>query len=224
MVLTMGHHTVFNDRYVGIVNNMNQYTFHILGCGAIGSSAAQQLIRMGGINFILYDKDKVEDVNIGVSQFDTRHIGIMKSVALMNMMMEINSNAIIECKPFTFVKLYPYGNDIVVLGFDSMKSRIEAVELVLKERNNSILCLIDGRMGAETYQQYNFPNPTVDRYTKTWYPDDQGSEEPCNAKATSYCSNMSGSFIVNAIRKFITRQPMEKEILFHFPTMMLDTK
>ena len=64
-------HIVFNDRYVGIVDNMDQYTFHILGCGAIGSSAAQQLIRMHGTNFILYDKDKVEDVNIGVSQYDT---------------------------------------------------------------------------------------------------------------------------------------------------------
>ena len=217
-------HIVFNDRYVGIVDNMDQYTFHILGCGAIGSSAAQQLVRMHGINFILYDKDRVEDVNIGVSQYDSRHLGIMKAVALMNIMMEINNQAVIECKVGLFNKLYPYGNDIVILGFDSMASRIEAVELVLKERNNSILCLIDGRMGAETYQQYNFPSPTIDRYTKTWYPDDQGSEEPCNAKATSYCSNMSGSFIVNAIRKFVTKQPMEKEILFHFPTMMLDSK
>ena len=215
---------VFNDRYYGIVNNMNQYTFHILGCGAIGSSAAQQLIRMNGINFVLYDMDKVEDVNIGVSQYDTRHIGIMKAVALMNIMMEINDQATVECKVGLFKELCPYGNDIVILGFDSMKSRIEAVESVLKSKNNSILCLIDGRMGAETYQQYNFPQPTIDRYTQTWYPDEQGSEEPCNAKATSYCSNMSGSFIVNAIRKFITKQPMEKEILFHFPTMMLDSK
>ena len=215
---------VFNDRYYGIVNNMDQYTFHILGCGAIGSSAAQQLIRMSGLNFVLYDMDKVEDANIGVSQYDFRHIGIMKAVALMNTMMEINNQAQIECKVGLFKELYPYGNDIVILGFDSMKSRIKAVETVLKSSNNSILCLIDGRMGAETYQQYNFPHPTIDRYTKTWYPDEQGSEEPCNAKATSYCSNMSGSFIVNAIRKFVTKQPMEKEILFHFPTMMLDSK
>ena len=89
---------VFNDRYYGIVDNMNQYTFHILGCGAIGSAAAQQLIRMSGINFVLYDMDKVEDVNIGVSQYDTRNIGIMKAVALMNIMMEINNQAQIECK------------------------------------------------------------------------------------------------------------------------------
>ena len=78
---------------MGDADNLHEYTFHILGCGAIGSSAAQQLIRMGGVNFVLYDMDKVEDVNIGVSQFDHRHIGQMKAVALMNMMMEINTLA-----------------------------------------------------------------------------------------------------------------------------------
>ena len=214
---------MISERYEGIISNMHEYTFHILGCGAIGSSTAQQLIRMGGLNFILYDMDKVEDVNIGVSQFDSRHLGQMKAVALMTTMMEINKNARIECKPTRFIELYPYGNDIVILGFDSMLSRLEAVEIILKGKH-SILCLIDGRMGAETYQQYNFPAPNVNKYKKTWYSDDEGSQEPCNAKATSYCSNMSGSFIVNAIRKFATKQPIEKEILFHFPTMMLDTK
>ena len=214
---------MFNARYEGIVNNLNEFTFHILGCGAIGSSAAQQLIRMGGTNFVLYDMDKVEDVNIGVSQFDHRHIGKMKCDALMSIMLEINTYAQIECEPTRFKELIAYGNDIVILGFDSMTSRLEAVESILKG-NLSIICMIDGRMGAETYQQYNFPAPNIKRYVKTWYSDIEGSEEPCNAKATSYCSNMSGSFIVNAIRKFATKQPLEKEILFHFPTMMLDTK
>ena len=214
---------MFNARYEGIVNNLNEFTFHILGCGAIGRSAAQQLIRMGGANFVLYDMDKVEDVNIGVSQFDHRHIGKMKCDALMSIMLEINTYAQIECEPTRFKELIAYGNDIVILGFDSMTSRLEAVESILKG-NHSIICMIDGRMGAETYQQYNFPAPNIKRYVKTWYSDIEGSEEPCNAKATSYCSNMSGSFIVNAIRKFATKQPLEKEILFHFPTMMLDTK
>ena len=214
---------MLNARYEGIVDNLHEYTFHILGCGAIGSSAAQQLIRMGSDKFVLYDMDKVEDVNIGVSQFDNRHIGQMKAVALMNIMKEINSNAQIECQPVKFKELIAYGDDIVILGFDSMASRLEAVECILKG-NHSIVCMIDGRMGAETYQQYNFPMPNIKRYIRTWYSDEQGSEEPCNAKATSYCSNMSGSFIVNAIRKFATRQPMEMEILFHFPTMMLDSK
>ena len=133
---------MINARYEGIVDNLHEYTFHILGCGAIGSSAAQQLIRMGGVNFVLYDMDKVEDVNIGVSQFDHRHIVQMKAVALMNMMMEINTYAQIECQSVKFKELITYGNDIVILGFDSMLSRLEAVECILNGKH-SIICLID---------------------------------------------------------------------------------
>ena len=59
---------------------------------------------------------------------------------------------------------------------------------------------------------------------ETWYPDNEGDPEPCNAKATSYCSNMSGSFIVNAIRKYVTKQPYDREICFNFPAMMLGKK
>ena len=40
---------------------MNEYTYHILGCGAIGSSTAIQLARMGAEVFYLYDFDKVEE-------------------------------------------------------------------------------------------------------------------------------------------------------------------
>ena len=62
-------------RHEGLFNDAGNYTYHILGCGAIGSAAATQLARMGGTYFHLYDRDKVEDVNIGVSQYGENDIG-----------------------------------------------------------------------------------------------------------------------------------------------------
>ena len=56
-------------RHDGLFEGTADYTYHILGCGAIGSSAALQLARMGAVYFHLYDRDRVEDVNIGVSQY-----------------------------------------------------------------------------------------------------------------------------------------------------------
>ena len=76
-------------------------------------------------------------------------------------------------------------------------------------------------MGAEHYQQYFISKPTLKKYQKVWYSDAEGDEEPCNAKATSYCANMSGSFIANAVRKFITNSPFNGDFSFHFPTMMI---
>ena len=51
MEVTMGF---INMRSEGLVNNLHEYTFHILGCGAIGSSAANQLVRAGATNLIVW--------------------------------------------------------------------------------------------------------------------------------------------------------------------------
>ena len=66
--------------------------------------------------------------------------------------------------------------------------------------------------------------PTVDKYKKTWYSDEEGSPEPCTSKATSYCSNMSGSFIANSTKNIVMKQPYFKEITFNFSTLILDKK
>ena len=42
-----------NTRSRGLVDNLSEYNFHILGCGAIGSSAAMQLARMGAKELVL---------------------------------------------------------------------------------------------------------------------------------------------------------------------------
>ena len=185
---------MINGRSSGLVDNLDDFHFHILGCGAIGSSTAMQLARMGATKFCLYDMDTVEDVNIGVSQYIISDIDKPKVEAL----------------------------DIAILGFDSMAARLQAVEALCSNPSIKPKHLIDGRMGAEHYQQYIFDKPTVSKYKKTWYSDNEGSPEPCAAKATAYCAFMSGSFIANAVRKLATGQPYNKEFSFNFPNMLLE--
>ncbi len=212
-----------NTRSRGLVDNLNQFNFHILGCGAIGSATAIQLVRMGAEEFCLYDNDKIETPNIGVSQYDSTDLGKQKVSALGDKLLKINNKCQIMMQDSVFDNyIYMDNNDIIVLGFDSMKSRMDAVKALTKWKYSKPYALIDGRMGAEHYQQYTILKPTLKKYEKVWYPDEEGSEEPCNMKATSYCSNMSGSFIANAIRKVVTKQPYEEFISFHFPTMSIE--
>lgn len=210
-----------SSRYSKLMNNFHEYSFHILGCGAIGSSAAMQLARSGATTFFLYDMDKVEELNIGVSQYDIRHVGIQKVKALGYILEDINPNCKIECIDGEFKEYYYNGNkDIAILAFDTMNVRMEAVKILCASKQKPI-CIIDGRMGAEHYQQYIISKPDVNKYEKIWYSDDDMSTDPCNAKATSYCSNMSGSFIANAVRKLVTGQPFNGNFSFNFPTMMM---
>ena len=214
---------MLNARYSGIVDNTNCFVFHILGCGAIGSSAATQICRMGGTNFVLYDYDKVDIVNIGVSQYNNNDIDKYKVDALEGHLKAINPNITVDKFNERFEHYSHRSNhDIAILGFDSMEARLEAVMTLCQVNSAKPKFIIDGRMGAEHYQQYIFVNPTVTKYKKDWYSDDSCSVEPCNAKATSYCSNMSGSFIANAVRKLITNQPYNRKFSFNFPIMGLE--
>ena len=211
-----------SSRYTGLMNNFHEYSFHVLGCGAIGSSAAIQLARSGATKFFLYDMDKVETVNIGVSQYDSRHVGCKKVDALEEIITQINKDVEISTVHGEFKEYWYNGEkDIAILAFDTMNIRMDAVKILCANKQKP-MCIIDGRMGAEHYQQYIVPKPNIDKYKKIWYSDDDMSTDPCNAKATSYCSNMSGSFIANAVRKFVTGQPFNGNFSFNFPTMMMN--
>ena len=215
------------SRFEGIFNNFDNFHFHILGCGAIGSSAATQLARSGAEKFTLYDYDKISLANVGVSQYTVSDIGKYKVDVLSKYLSVICDDPIvieIKEKFIDNAQYVPHGNDIIVLGFDNMSSRLQAVEIACSVKKLKPIILIDGRMGAQTYQQYAFKKPTLDKYKKCWYDDEEGSEEPCTAKATSYCSNMAGSFITNSVSKMVTSQPFENEIVFHFPSMSLMAK
>ena len=205
-----------------MIDDFGDKIFHILGCGAIGSSAAITLARMGAESFVLYDMDRVGIENIGISQYNISDIGKKKVKALCNALQCINPDTeISECDGlFTkFVRqLGP--DDIVILGFDSMEVRKDAATEATKRPNKPGL-LIDGRMGAEEYQQYTLINPTLSDYMKYWYSDDDAESDPCNAKGTSYCSNMAGSFITNAVKKVMNGEGYSEEFFFNFPNYVL---
>ena len=211
-----------NERSLGLLEDFGGKIFHILGCGAIGSSASTQLCRMGADKFILYDLDSVEIQNIGVSYYIYKDIGKGKVDALKRHLLAINPNIDVYIEPgrfSAFVKPLSE-DDIVILGFDSMDSRLEAATAALTERNRPF-ALIDGRMGAEEYQQYVLTNPTLAKYKDTWYSDADATEDPCNAKATSYCSNMAGAFISNAVKRLLTEEECPEQFLFTFKGLAL---
>jgi molybdopterin/thiamine biosynthesis adenylyltransferase len=211
----------FNERSSGLIDDFSGKIFHILGCGAIGSAAATQLARMGADQFALYDMDKVGVENIGVSQYSYQDIGRKKVVALEKHIDAINDEARVVTSHGSFDKYIKQldNDDIIILGFDSMEIRKEAIEIAFKDRQKPFL-IIDGRMGAEEYQQYVILNPTLKKYLKYWYSDENASDEPCNAKATAYCSNMSGSFIANSVKKIMTGERYNEEFFFNFPNLV----
>lgn len=74
--------------------DMLEERIHIIGCGAIGSTVAENLVRFGITNIALYDFDRVEAHNIANQMFRDTDIGKFKVDALAEMLTEINP----DCK------------------------------------------------------------------------------------------------------------------------------
>ena len=63
---------------------------HIVGCGSVGSTVAENLARSGITNFTLWDFDIVEPHNIVNQMFTQRHLGMSKVEALKKILVDIN--------------------------------------------------------------------------------------------------------------------------------------
>ena len=64
---------------------------HIIGCGSVGGTVAELLIRLGLTKITLYDFDIVEPHNLANQLFTQRHIGRPKVEALAAILCDINS-------------------------------------------------------------------------------------------------------------------------------------
>ena len=82
---------------------MLESRIHIIGCGAIGSTVAENLVRFGITNISLYDFDTVEPHNIANQMFRQTDIGKLKTEAVAEYLCEINP----ECAES--LKLYSEG-------------------------------------------------------------------------------------------------------------------
>lgn len=101
---------------------------HIVGCGSVGSTLAENLCRNGFKNFDLWDFDTVESHNISNQMFIQDQVGMSKVEALKDILVSINP----ECRDT--VVLHPEGwhgdlmTGYVFLAVDSIEIRKEIVE------------------------------------------------------------------------------------------------
>ena len=124
---------------------------HIIGCGAIGSTVATMLTRMGFDHFHLYDFDIVEDKNICNQTFSVEDVEQPKVEAVFKNMRAINNGVTVTMhkegwKPDTNL------NGYVFLCVDSIELRKQIV--TENAYNMLVTAFIDFRMGLTDAQTY----------------------------------------------------------------------
>lgn len=141
-----------------------QSRIHIVGCGSVGSTVAENLARCGLTKFTLYDFDKVEDRNLVNQMFTQKHVGMNKVDALRDILCEINPDIAQD------VKVKPKGwqgellSGWIFLCVDSIDIRRDFVE---KHLNSPFVeGVFDFRTlltGAQHYAA-NWKNPAMKEY------------------------------------------------------------
>lgn len=126
-------------------------TIHILGCGATGSTLAENLVRFGITSIELYDFDHVDSHNIANQMYRHSDIGKLKVEALKEQLVEINP----ECES---IVLHPEGytdqqlNGYVFLCVDNIDLRRKIA--TANKYNTNIVAMFDFRIRLTDAQAY----------------------------------------------------------------------
>ena len=141
-----------NKSYEFFQPEMCRERIHIIGCGAIGSTVAENLARFGLTKISLYDFDNVESHNIANQMFTSEDIGKTKVQAVAEYLQKINpeikNDLILVEKGYTGQRLSGY----VFLCVDNIDLRRE-IAMACRD-NPFIKGMFDFRMRLEDAQAY----------------------------------------------------------------------
>lgn len=126
---------------------------HIIGCGSVGSTVAELLIRLGITKISLYDFDVVSAHNLANQMFTNADIKRLKVDAVKDMLCAINPEATND------ITVYPEGwtqntrlSGYVFLCVDNIDLRREIA--TKNKPNQSIKAMFDFRTRLEDAQHY----------------------------------------------------------------------
>lgn len=125
---------------------------HIIGCGSVGSTLAENLARCGVTKMTLWDFDRVENHNICNQMFRQQDVGKLKVEALKDILMDINPEISedIELKPEGWQGKLLSG--YIFLAVDSIELRRKFVEAHMD--NPYVKAVFDFRTLLESAQHY----------------------------------------------------------------------
>jgi sulfur carrier protein ThiS adenylyltransferase len=137
---TPGVHEKINKAFVGIV-----------GLGGLGSNIAVSLARLGIGKLLLVDFDVVEPSNLNRQQYFVKHIGMLKTDAMKEIISEINpfvkvdtKNVFIDEDNITDILA---NVDIIVEAFDNPKSKATLINTLLQKMPQKYIVGASGMAG-----------------------------------------------------------------------------
>lgn len=167
-----------------------QLTVTVGGAGGIGSWLILFLAKMG-IKINVYEKDNVDETNIGGQAYGEEHIGRAKVHAIKDVVKTAGSQE--YANNIRYLGEYIAGspvNCIVFSSFDNMEARRKMLnqwEHHAKNFPSGKCVFIDGRMTMEYFEVFVVTLGNINVYKKNYmFSSEEATKLPCSAKATSH--------------------------------------
>ena len=202
---------------------------HIVGCGFVGSTVAENLARMGVTKFVLWDFDVVESKNVVNQMFTQNDVGRPKVDALKDILLAINPD--IERD----IDLQPKGwkgkimSGYIFLCVDNIDLRREIVEKHMD--SPFVKAVFDFRTGLENAQHYAADWSNIKMKSDLLASMDFSHEEAKEETPVSACNITLGvcptvrvicAYAVSNFINFVRGKPLKKVVLadaFDFDVM-----
>lgn len=212
---TRKHHEFFQAEKV-------KENIHVIGCGAIGSTLAESLARLGLVNITLYDHDFVEEKNIANQMFRSIDVGKPKTEALKDILTSINPELARTLRlqgKYENQQLDGY----VFLAVDDINVR----KMIVKgnKYNPNIIGMFDFRMRLEDAQHYAADWKSIKMQEELYASMDFTQEEAEEQTPVSACNeSLSIVFTVRGIVNagienfvyFVKDHDRLKKSIFHY--------
>ncbi|MFL0195076.1 sulfur carrier protein ThiS adenylyltransferase ThiF [Clostridium sp. WILCCON 0269] len=137
-----------------VFEKVNKGKVAIAGLGGLGSNVAVMLARIGVGHLLLVDFDTVEPSNLNRQSYYVRHLGLLKTDALMEQIKEINPFLTLETKNIRVdesnaVKLF-HGYDIICEAFDDASAKAMLVNVILSKLPGTKIVCASGMAGYDS--------------------------------------------------------------------------
>jgi molybdopterin/thiamine biosynthesis adenylyltransferase len=200
---------------------------HIIGCGAVGSTIAEQLARLGIKKLHLYDFDVVTEHNITNQMFYLAHVGLTKLKAIDEILHAINPEIELIHHPEGWEPGMPLSGYIF-----SAVDNIDTRKAIIKDNmfNPNIKAMFDTRMRLTDAQafaaKWNADGKKFLLSTMDFTREEAAASTPMSACGTTLSVTPTVRIIcsyavVNLINTLLEK-PLKKTILIDAFTMDVD--
>jgi molybdopterin/thiamine biosynthesis adenylyltransferase len=196
----------------------------VVGAGGIGSPTVMGLARLGIPYIAVYDDDVVEPHNVTAQNYEIDQVGQNKVEAIAE---QANRVCVSDIKPYvrSINEKSRFTTDVVISAVDSMESRKKIYEAASQSPNTSYL--IDGRLGGELIVCHVLKMSDKE-HTEYYLSDDvmfddsEVTSVACTARAICDVGLAVSALITRSVRRILTVQPVEKQLVFNVKTLRLD--